>query len=150
MTVTGVDVDGWDPEAAIKRDYIAQADQVCTTTDQEVNGAYESVLQGVDPEAPPTAELFGELWTRLDPIFRDQLAALRAVSPPPTDIEALEALYGAFDAAIADVKTSVDAALAGDPAALGRLTGSRGAMTHLSQRISWPCDFAMRVCGASD
>ena len=95
---------GEPPTSAAQAEYIARADAVCATADVEVEAVYDAVLAGFPPDAEPTAELFGELWSRLEPILRSQLVALRDITPPADDAATLDALYREFDDTLREVE----------------------------------------------
>lgn len=149
-TLTGRDIEsaGGGPVSAARADYIAEADAVCAAANAEADLAYE-VFADAPPDAPPTADLMGELWSRLEPILRTQITSLRDIAAPADDADVLDTLYDDFDSAVDAVTESVDAALRGDADALARLTGQTGDGDPLAEVNQRAADYGFQVCGAA-
>ena len=123
-TLTGLDLGAAPAASAEKLAYIAQADAVCSAQQAKVVAIYTSVDGGPGPDEQPTAEFMLDVWTQLRPLYQEQVDALRAIAPPPEDEEALSTLFEAFEQAFGDIDALIDAAVAGDQAALDQLTGN--------------------------
>ena len=97
-----------DEPAPTKAEYITQADDICVADQEEIQTAAADVSG--DPDDPATQEV---VTNDVLPIYQDQLAELRDLTPPEGDEDATEAIYSALEEALAAVDE--DPAAIGDP-----------------------------------
>ena len=144
-----------DAEALSKGEFVEQADAICQATNEEVEPAEEefwSTFEDVDYDDPANQDLlftnFAELVAVTAESWEQQIADLRELKPPAEDAEFLENLLDDFDAALAEMVETTEAAAAGDEAARARMeSDTEDPMTDLNRQAR---EYGMVVCGAEE
>jgi hypothetical protein len=95
--------------ALTKADFVKQANDICTATDQKLAAAASGVT-----ESTPQADQVKLLQTKIIPLFRQQIADLRKLSPPAADRAQVTAIFDAMSTGIdqAEQKLKTDPATA--------------------------------------
>lgn len=112
-------------DALSKDDYVAEANVICTATNDVVNAEFEEFFMTTFADLPEGANTPEEAHTVIEamdamfdgaitPGFEEQIAELRALGAPQGDAEALTALYDDFDRAHDAYNATLDDAVAGD------------------------------------
>ncbi|MDX2380667.1 MAG: hypothetical protein QNM02_13020 [Acidimicrobiia bacterium] len=119
---------GDDPEPLSKPQFVAQANAICQTTNDQLVPIFENVWaieDDVDPTDPANELLIFARWDEamdeVVPIVDEQLDDLRELSPPAEDEDLIETLFADQESAIADFAGLMDAAAGGDQAAMAEL-----------------------------
>ncbi len=127
-TGCGGDDSSSDEPAPSKAAYVADADEICATGRSTI----EEIVQGL-PADIQAAESQTAITEEIVPLYRDQVAELRALTPPEGDEEKVAAIYDAVDEA-------VDTAEA-DPTSLGR-------SDPFTEADGLAADYGFEACGS--
>jgi len=84
-----------------KAEYISQADAICRDADKALNQKIQETF-GAKPPTPEQINAFSA--KEAIPNLEDQLAALRALTPPEGDEETTTEIYDALEEGIAQLK----------------------------------------------
>ena len=115
-------------EAPSKAEYIAQADQICRESNQEIEQAIEDAPA---TEAPPE-EFITETMV---PLFEQEFEQLRALTPPAGDEETVDRIYSAAEEGVAQIK---------EDASNFQQTGEAAGLQEASGLAE---DYGFKVCG---
>lgn len=112
-------------EALSKDEYIAQGNAICEDGNAQLEAIILEFFADLPEESTPEefAELFaGDSIDQFTAAIEGQLADLRDLAAPEGDENLLAALYDDLEAVLDEINQVADAAAAGDPAAIERLT----------------------------
>jgi hypothetical protein len=90
-------------EGLSKEEFIAEADEICTESDKEIQTA---VVEKLGAATASTEDLTDMIATVYIPGREDQLEQIRALGTPAGDNGELEEVLSAFDEGIADLKAN--------------------------------------------
>jgi hypothetical protein len=114
-----------------KDEYIAQADSICRDADEALDKEIQEAF-GTNPPTQQQIVAFSE--SNAIPNLEDQLADLRALTPPESEEETLARIYDTLEEAIAQIKE--------DPA-------SDSVPPALEEAREQAKEFGLVVCGSS-
>ena len=145
-------------DALSKDEYIAQANAICEDARAQVEAIAVEFFADFPEEPTPEefAELpVGEYVDEYTAVTEGQLADLRDLAAPEGDEDLLAALYDDVEARLHAVNALVAEALAGDPAAIERLTSPeelthgrlRAASTAFDDVDERATEYGLTVCG---
>jgi hypothetical protein len=121
---------GSDNKGPSKADYIAKADAICKTGNDQINAGAKQL--GSSPsEADVTAFLTGKLL----PNIEGQLTKLKALEPPKADKDTINAMLNSLESSIAKAKA--------DPATLNA-SGSTSPFADANAKAK---AYGLKVCG---
>jgi hypothetical protein len=118
-------------DAPSKDEYIAQADAICRDADEALN---EEIQEAFGTKPPTQQQILAFSESNAIPNLEDQLADLRALTPPEGEEETVTQIYDTLEEAIAQIKE--------DPA-------SDTAPPALEDATQQAKDFGLVVCGSS-
>jgi hypothetical protein len=92
-------------DAPSKDEYISQADEICQKAQDDVAAAITEEFGDRMPNQQETVSFSEDV---VIPKLEEQLAALRDLTPPEGDEEALQEMYGTLEVAINQYKENID------------------------------------------
>lgn len=98
-------------EALSKDEFIAQADEICATANDELDAALEEVSAGGQPSDEEAATFISET---LVPLTKDRAAQIDALAAPEGDEEEVDAIVTTLNDAIAEIESDPEAAIASE------------------------------------
>lgn len=98
-----------DEPAPTKAAYIAEADDLCIASDDQL----EVIVQDL-PDSFEAPETQAAITDEIIPLYRDLIEDLRALTPPEGDEEATAAVYDALEQVIDEIEEDPSVADSGD------------------------------------
>lgn len=131
LLAAGCGGDGGNAGAPSKEDYIAAADRICSDFNAELGRVVEEAqASGTSPARFVIEEMV--------PLYRDEFARLRELTPPEGDEQAVSAIFDAGEEGVDQIEE--------DPAAFVRGGGAQ-AIPGLAQASDLAADYGFEVCG---
>jgi len=124
----GDDDSSSDEPAPTKAAYIEEADAICAADQAEFEEITTDLPNDIEAEESQAA-----ITDEILPLYRDQVEALRAITPPEGDEDATSAIYDSVDTALDAIEE--------DPSALGDQATFEEANTLAT-------DYGLKVCGS--
>ncbi len=147
-------IQGDDAEAMSKPEFVAEANAICQTSNDQLDPIFEAVyadLDDVDWDDPDNQLLvfkrFDVALEQAVPIIDQQLDDVGALEPPANDKDLIETLLADEAAAVAEFTTLMNAAADGDQAALAALDTEEDPFDDIDRRAR---EYGLTVCGESD
>lgn len=135
----GSDDDGGSTDSQARDDYIAQADQICTDTGEQISA--ETVKRQIGSEGQ-TGRFVIDLYKEVTiPALDDMFAQIGKLTPPPGDEEQVQEILDAADDAIATAEDK--------PASLSQPVGV-GKGNPFDEVNSLLQDYGFQVCGGGN
>jgi hypothetical protein len=94
-------------DAPSKSDYLADANEICKSSEEELDKAGDEYFQGLDiPQGgePSQEQITQFVEEEAVPALESLIADLRDLTPPEGDEDTVEAIYDAADEGIAEVR----------------------------------------------
>jgi len=154
LLTAGCGIQGADAEALTKPEFVAEANAICQSSNDQLDPIFDAVYAGLDDVDwdDPDNQLL--IFERMDvalvqavPIIDQQLEDIGALEPPAEDKEFVETLLADQGAAIAEFTKLIGAGAGGDQAALVALETDEDPFDDIDRRAR---EYGLTVCGESD
>ena len=144
-----------DDEALTKPEFIEQADAICQAGTDEVTPIIDEFWEGLDDDFdwddPANQDVlftgFAEVMDETAPIWKQQSADIRELSPPKDDRALIADLLDDFDAQVDEMVRLTDAMAAGDEEARAFAENDEDPLAEVNRRAR---EYGLVVCGEED
>ncbi len=146
---------GDDAEALTKEEFIAQANEICETTNTDIQPIFDAIWEDLDDEFEGDEEAgeallfqrFDDAMTEAMPFMDDQIAQLRALHPPEEDEEFLDELIDDVESAVDGFAEVAAAAADGDQAAMADMEDTGSAELAMNDANERATAYGLDDCG---